>query len=187
MKIFILLLILFFFLLAFDHLDKFQELCGSTHLPSLKNLHFSFCFPQDIEYAWRTNPLNCNGEWPFDNIGYYTDESLFHRNNGTHFVIKTQFIIYRRPINVILQHKRTLHNDRFAVHVSMPIVTSRRRSLELTCDQMCDSNHLVKILHVVGSSHLTKLHLTYLDKLVRISIYKPEKRLEFCLNLSIAN
>jgi hypothetical protein len=165
-KIFILLLILFFFLLAFDHLDKFQELCGSTHLPSLKNLHFSFCFPQEMEHAWRTNPFNCNSEWPFDNIGYYIDETLVIAKNGIGFVTETLLIIYRRPINVLLQHKRTLHNHHFATHASLPIITTQRRSLELTCDRMGDPIQVVKTLQVIASSHLKKLHLTYPHELV---------------------
>ncbi len=159
---------MFFFFSALDHLVRFQEVCGSTHLPALKNLYFSFCFPQEMEHAWRMSPFSYKGEWPFDNIGYYLDESLFLVNRYGGFVTKTQLIIYKRPINVLLQYRRTLHNHRFAEHASIPIITSRRRSFELTFDQIDDPNKLIKTLQIAASSHLTKLILTYPNEPVRI-------------------
>ncbi|CAF0841766.1 unnamed protein product [Rotaria sordida] len=44
--------------ITLDYLGKFQELCSSKRLPALKNLHFSFCFPQQIEVAWRMSLFN---------------------------------------------------------------------------------------------------------------------------------
>ena len=88
------------------------------------------------------------------------------------FITKTQLIIYRRPINVLLQYRRTLHNHRFATHASIPILTTRRQSLKLTCDQITDRDHLVKTLQVIGSSHLNKLQLKYLEKFVSLSTNK---------------
>ncbi|CAF0993440.1 unnamed protein product [Rotaria sordida] len=153
-----------------DHLDKFQELCGTTYLPSLKNLHFSFCFPQEMEYAWRISPFSYNGQWPFDNIDYYIDDYLFVVDDRVSLVTKTLLIIYKHPINVLLRHKRTLHNHRFAVHASNPIIGIRRRSLELTCNQMDNTDQLVKTLQVITSSHLNEFHLTYLHEYTNISI-----------------
>jgi hypothetical protein len=166
MKIFILLLILFYFLAALDHVGKFQELCGSTHLPALKNLHFSFCFPQEIEYAWRMSPFNCNGEWPFDNLGCYIDESWISVQDGIDFITKAVFIVYKRPISVLLHHKRTFHNHRFAEHVSVPIIRTRRRLIEWTCNQKYEPDQLIKTLRVIASGPLNELYLTYLNERV---------------------
>ncbi|CAF0771636.1 unnamed protein product [Rotaria sp. Silwood1] len=151
-----------------DHLSRFQQVCDSQHLPSLKNLYFSFCFPKEIEEAWRISPFSSNGEWPFDNIDYYVDDTLFLDDDGVSFVKRSQFIIYTRPINILLEHKRTLHNHRFARHAYMPIITNRRRSLQLTCNEMDNPDQLVKTLQIVGSSHVNKLELIYRDDLVNV-------------------
>ncbi|CAF2067975.1 unnamed protein product [Rotaria magnacalcarata] len=144
-----------------DHLSRFQQVCDSQHLPSLKDLYFSFCFPKEIEEAWRISPFSSNGEWPFDNIDYYVDDPLFLDDDGVSFVKRSQFIIYTRPINILLEHKRTLHNHRFATHASMPIITNRRRSLQLTCNEMDNPDQLLKTLQIVGSSHVNRLELIY--------------------------
>ncbi|CAF4233839.1 unnamed protein product, partial [Rotaria magnacalcarata] len=148
-----------------DHLSRFQQVCDSQHLPSLKNLYFSFCFPKEIEEAWRISPFSSNGEWPFDNVDHYEDDPLFFDDDGVSFVKRSQFIIYTRPINILLEHKRTLHNHRFATHASMPIITNRRRSLQLTCNEMDNPDQLLKTLQIVGSSHVNKLELIYRDDL----------------------
>ncbi|CAF2100591.1 unnamed protein product [Rotaria magnacalcarata] len=165
-----------------DHLSRFQQVCDSQHLPSLKNLYFSFCFPKEIEEAWRISPFSSNGEWPFDNVDHYEDDPLFFDDDGVSFVKRSQFIIYTRPINILLEHKRTLHNHRFATHASMPIITNRRRSLQLTCNEMDNPDQLLKTLQIVGSSHVNKLELIYRDDLINvpmISNYPSSCRLSF--------
>jgi hypothetical protein len=164
-----------FFVVALDHLGRFQQVCNCQHLPSLKNLYFSFCFPKEIEEAWRISSFSYNNEWPFDNIDYYIDETFFLDNNGVSTVKRSQFIIYKRPINILLQYKRTLHNHRFATHASIPIITNRRRSLELTCNQMGNPDQLLKTLQIVGSSHLNKLALIYPNDLVSVSTSKLKR------------
>ncbi len=145
------------FLAALDLVDKFQVFCGSNHLPSLKNLHFSFCFPQEIEQAWQMSSFSSNSKWPFDNLVCYIDESRISTDGSSAFMTKTLFIVYTRPINIILQHKRTLHNHRFATHGSVPIIKTQRRLLEVTCDQIDEPEQLVKTLQVVASSQVDKL------------------------------
>ncbi|CAF4147540.1 unnamed protein product, partial [Rotaria magnacalcarata] len=165
-----------------DHLSRFQQVCDSQHLTSLKNVYFSFCFPKEIEEAWRISPFSSNGEWPFDNIDYYVDDPLFLDDDGVSFVKRSQFIVYTRPINILLEHKRTLHNHRFATHASMPIITNRRRSLQLTCNEMDNPDQLLKTLQTVGSSHVNKLELIYRDDLINvpmISNYPSSCRLSF--------
>ncbi|CAF1315387.1 unnamed protein product, partial [Didymodactylos carnosus] len=153
-----------------DHVDKFQKLCGSTHLPSLKKLHFSLCFPQEMKQAWQMRSFNYNGKWPFDNLVCYIDESWISTDGGTDFMTKTLFIVYTRPIYIILQHKRTLHNHRFATHAAVPIITTQRRSLEVTYDQTDEPEQLVKTLQVVASSRVDKFQLICLNKQVNPSM-----------------
>jgi len=141
---------MFFFFVALDHVGKFQELCDSNHLPALKHLHFSFCFPTELEYTWRISSFGCNDEWPFDNIDCYIDENWI----STYEKLETLFIVYKRPINVLLQHKRTFHNHFFAKHASVPIRTIRRRSIEWTCNQIDEPEQFVKTLQVIASDRV---------------------------------
>ncbi|CAF3554798.1 unnamed protein product [Rotaria socialis] len=107
-----------------DHVGKFQEFCSSTYLPALKDLHFSFCFPQEMEHGWQMSSFSCNGKWPFDNLGCYLDDSWISVDGDLNSVTDPLFVVYKRPINVLLQHKRTLHNHRLVEHAIIPIVTN---------------------------------------------------------------
>ncbi|CAF1412732.1 unnamed protein product [Adineta ricciae] len=149
------------FLAALDRVAKFQELCNSTHLSSVKKLHFSLCFPQEMEQAWHMHSFNYNVRWPFGNLVCRLDEiSIF--NTGTFsFISKTFFVVYTFPINTILQHKRTLHNHHFAAHASVPIIASQRRSLEMTYNQTDEPVQLVKTLQIVANNRIKKLEMTY--------------------------
>jgi hypothetical protein len=163
---------LYYFLAALDHVGKFQELCGPTQLPALKNLHFSFCFPKELECEWRISLFGCNKEWPFDNVDCYIDESWISTDGGVDFITKTMFIVYKCPIDVLLQHKRSLHNHRFATHASVPIIRNRRRSIEWTCDKIDEPDQLVKTLQVIASDRVDKLHLMYRVQGVSVSSFK---------------
>jgi hypothetical protein len=112
--------------------------------------------------------FNCNGKWPFDNIDCYIDESQIRIDHRWKIVTKTFFIVYRRPISMLLQHKRILHNHRFALHASVPVKTSQRRSIEWTCDQVDKLDQLVDTLRVIASNHVDKLKLTCLAEQVRV-------------------
>lgn len=159
---------MFFFLVALDHVGKFQELCCSMQLLSLKKLHFSLCFPKELEHAWRISSFGCNGEWPFNNLNCYIDQSWTFTDRGLNRIAETFFIVYRCPISVLLQHKRTVHNHHFASHASVPIRTTRQRSIEWTCDQIDEPDQLVNTLRTIASSHIDKLVLTYLVEQVKI-------------------
>ncbi|CAM4749867.1 unnamed protein product [Rotaria magnacalcarata] len=143
-----------------DHVGKFQELCSSTYLPALKDLHFSFCFPQEMEHGWQMSSFSCNGKWPFDNHGCYLDDSWISVDGDLNSVTDPLFAVYKRPINVLLQHKRTLHNHRLVEHAIIPIVTNGRRSLDLTCDQTDQPDKLLKNLQVAANSSVNKIYLT---------------------------
>jgi hypothetical protein len=97
------------------------------------------------------------------------DESWIFTDRGFGSITKTFFIVYKRPINILLQHKRTLHNHHFASHASVPIRTTRPRSIEWTCDQLDEPNQLINTLQVIASSHVDKLNLRYLVEQVIIS------------------
>ncbi|UJR16749.1 hypothetical protein I4U23_003649 [Adineta vaga] len=66
-----------------NRLGQFQELCNSSIFPALKTLHFSLCFPQEIEHEWKMNSFNSNRQWPFDSINFHMDECYMHDNIST--------------------------------------------------------------------------------------------------------
>ncbi|CAF1322814.1 unnamed protein product [Rotaria sordida] len=148
-----------------DHLGQFQELCSSTYLPALKTLHFSLCFPQEIEHEWRMSSFNCNNQqWPFDNINCYMDECYMCTPDAIDLILKILFVIYNCPINLLYRHKRTFHNYGFATHISAPICTIRRRLIQWVCDQKYETEQFNKTLQIVASGHVNELHLTYLNE-----------------------
>lgn len=157
---------LLFFLLELDHLGKFQELCSSKHLPALKNLHFSFCFPQQIELAWRMNSFNWKDKWPFDNVDSYVDESYNYVNARYTSITQTIFIVYNRPIDFLVRHRRTFYNHHLVAHVSKPILTTRRRLMQWSTNQKYQSNQINEILRVIASGRVNELHLIYFDEQV---------------------
>ncbi|CAF1088095.1 unnamed protein product [Rotaria sp. Silwood1] len=154
--------------LRYIYLNDLIILMNSLTMSLLEKFILIDLYDHKIEEAWRISPFSSNGEWPFDNIDYYVDDTLFLDDDGVSFVKRSQFIIYTRPINILLEHKRTLHNHRFARHAYMPIITNRRRSLQLTCNEMDNPDQLVKTLQIVGSSHVNKLELIYRDDLVNV-------------------
>ncbi|CAF3697866.1 unnamed protein product [Rotaria sordida] len=154
--------------LRYIFLNDLIILMNSLTMPLLEKLTLIDLYDYKIEESWRISPFNYNREWPFDNIDYYVDETLFLDVNGVSIVERSQFIIYKHPINILLEHKRTLHNHRFATHASMPIITNRRRSLQLTWNQMDNPDQLLKTLQIVGSSHLNKLDLIYRNDLINV-------------------
>ncbi|CAF3575226.1 unnamed protein product [Rotaria socialis] len=113
-----------------------------------------------MEHAWQMSSFICNGKWPFDNLGCYLDDSWISVDGDLNFVTDPLFVVHKRPINVLLQHKRTLHNHRLVEHAIIPIVTNGRRSLDLTCDRTDQPDKLLKNLQVAANSSVNKLYLT---------------------------
>ncbi|CAF1925183.1 unnamed protein product [Rotaria magnacalcarata] len=168
--------------LRYIFLNDLIILMNSLTMPLLEKFILIDLYDHKIEEAWRISPFSSNGKWPFDNVDQYVDDLLFLDDDGVSFVKRSQLIIYTRPINILLEHKRTLHNHRFATHASMPIVTNRRRSLQLTCNEMDNPDQLLKTLQIVGSSHVNKLELIYRDDFINvlmISKYPSSCRLSF--------
>ncbi|CAF1632611.1 unnamed protein product [Rotaria magnacalcarata] len=168
--------------LRYIFLNDLIILMNSLTMPLLEKFILIDLYDHKIEEAWRISPFSSNGKWPFDNVDQYVDDLLFLDDDGVSFVKRSQLIIYTRPINILLEHKRTLHNHRFATHASMPIVTNRRRSLQLTCNEMDNPDQLLKTLQIVGSSHVNKLELIYRDDFINvlmISNYPSSCRLSF--------
>lgn len=155
------------YFLALDYLAQFQDSCSSTNLPALKNLQFSFCFPKEIEHKWRMNTLNCNRQWPFDDVHWYLDERWTPLGEDFMYMTKTFFILYRCPISVLLQHSRTLHNHHSALQISVPIRTSRRQYLKWTYDESITAEQIFDTLRVLVSGRLSKLTLKYHTEQVR--------------------
>ncbi|CAF4039957.1 unnamed protein product [Adineta steineri] len=153
-----------------DRFGQFQEICNSTYLPSLKTLHFSLCFPQEIEHAWRMSSFNCNRQWPFDNINSYIDECYMRPLKEREFIPKIVFVIYNCPTNLLYRHKQYFHNYGFGTHVSAPIRTTQRRFVQWTCDQKYDAEQLNKTLQIVASGQVNELRLTYLNERTNTSM-----------------
>lgn len=135
----------------------------------MKNLHFSLCFSGELEHEWRISSLNRNGQWPFDNVKWYIDERRIYIDYEVIHTTKTFLIVYKRPIHLVLQHARTLHNHRLAQHASVPIKTDRHQFLQWTCDQIEKSDQILDTLRVIASNHADKLQLKYLVKPVEMS------------------
>ncbi|CAF2596545.1 unnamed protein product [Rotaria sp. Silwood2] len=155
-----------------DHLGKFQELCSSKRLPALKNLHFSFCFPQQIEVAWQMSSFNWKDKWPFDSVDSYIDESYNYVKAKYTCIPQNIFIIYNHPIDFLIRHRRTFHNHHLVTHVSKPIFTTRRRLTQWSTDQKYESNQISEILRVLASGRVNELHLIYFDEQPYISTIK---------------
>ncbi|CAF3998479.1 unnamed protein product [Rotaria sordida] len=156
----------FLSLAALDRLGQFQEVFNSSNFPTLKTLHFSLCFPQEIEHAWRISSFSCNRQWPFDNINCYIDERHVHVLDARGYIAKILFVIYNCPIHLLYRYKRTFYNYGFTTHVSAPIRTIRRRLIQWTCDQKYESEQLNKTLRIIASGRVNELHLTYLNEQV---------------------
>ena len=159
---------------ALDHLVQFQDSCSSTNLPALKTLHFSLCFPHEIEHKWRMSAFDCNRQWPFDDVHWYIDERWISQDGDYRNMTRTFFIVYRCPINILLQHSRNLHNHRLALQTSLPIRTSQRQHLKWTCDEVNTPEKIFNTLQILASSHLNKLSFRYLTKQVRTRILGRE-------------
>ncbi len=125
----------------------------------MKHLHFSFFFPKELEQTWRICSFGCNNEWPFDNIDCYVDEIWIRTDDKSKFIIEKAFIIYKRPINILLQYKRTLHNHHLATRASTTIKTAHRRSILWSYDRMDEPGQFVKTLQVIASNRVDKLYL----------------------------
>ncbi|CAF3440956.1 unnamed protein product [Rotaria sp. Silwood2] len=149
-----------------NRLGQFQELFNSSNFPTLKTLHFSLCFPQEIEHAWRISSFSCNRQWPFDNINCCIDERHVHVLDARGYIAKILFVIYNCSIHLLYRYKRTFYNYGFTTHVSAPIRTIRRRLIQWTCDQKYESEQLNKTLRIIASGRVNELHLTYLNEQV---------------------
>jgi hypothetical protein len=144
--------------LALNHLEKFKELCCSNHLPALRHLHFSFCFPKNLAEDWRMSSFNVNNEWPFDNTDFYIDEGLVI-NADSRFIIEQIFIVYKRPVNILFQYKRTLYNHHFTRLLSSTMKTKQRRSVKWNCDEIDEADQLMKSLQLIANDRIDKLYL----------------------------
>lgn len=155
------------FVLALNHLDKFKELCCSDHLPALKHLHFSFCFPKPLADEWKMSLLNVNNGWPFDDVDCYIDEGLF--NDGTVVLITEEiFVIYKRPIDILFQYKRALYNHHFLRLLSSTstIKTEQRPSVVWYCDEIDKHDELLKSLELIANDRIDQLILENKRELV---------------------
>ena len=89
--------------LALDHVSRFDAIFRSGRLPALKNLYFSFRFPQELEKAWKASSFGRGGTWPFDDIGCFKNECF-----GIDFIKRRVpqkfFIVFKHPIDVLLKH-----------------------------------------------------------------------------------
>ena len=154
----------FSFVIALDHVDKFKELCCSNHLPVLKHLYFSLCFPKEFEQTWRTCPFGLNNEWPFDNIDCYMDETRIHNDGKRDLITEQVFVVYKHPVNILLKYKRSFCNHYFTSLVSSPVKIVHPRSITWNCDPIDEPDRLIKSLQVIASGYVDKLYLKNQDE-----------------------
>jgi hypothetical protein len=161
---------IFLIILALDHVDQFHELCYSMKLFLLKHFYFSFRFPEEIENVWHSNLFINNNKWPFDNIGYFKDESFVFTGHGIRYIQKVFFIIYKHPIDILLKYKRTLHNHCFATHTSHSNMKNQSNSIQWTCNRIDQSDQILKTLKTIATGHVKSLSIKYVGQSVSINI-----------------
>jgi hypothetical protein len=127
-------------------------------LPALKHLHFSFCFPKELAEQWKMSSFNVNNKWPFDNTDSYIDEGLVNKDDFR-FTNEQMFIIYKRPLNILFQYKRTLSNHHFIRLLSSTLKTKRCRSLLWNCSEIDEPVQLRKSLQIIADDRIDKLYI----------------------------
>ena len=152
--------------LALDHVGRFEDICCSSRLPALKDLYFSFRFPQERERAWHTSSFGKSNKWPFDNIGCFTNERLTSDCVRAQYVPKMFIIVYKHPINVLLKHSRSLLNHSIAAHASHSHTVNQSHSIQWICDQMNEPNRIRKTFRTIASGLSRSLSVKFSRKRV---------------------
>jgi len=96
-------------ILALEDLVKFEEICSKKFI-QLKSFHFSIYFVTEFEEIWRKNLFSLNNKWHFDNIDFYIDEMILWETEFEQ-QIEQIFVIYKRPIDILLRYKRSLYDQ----------------------------------------------------------------------------
>ena len=148
--------------LALDHVPRFQEICCSGRLPALKNLYFSFRFPQALENAWKASSFGTSDEWPFDNIGCFKNERMASDRARRNRVPTIFFIVYKHPINVLLKHTRSLFNHSFAIHASHFRAANLSHSMQWICNTVNEPDRVLKTFCTTRAVHSKSLCIIYL-------------------------
>ena len=133
-----------------------MKICG------LKNLYFSFRFPQSIEKIWQENSFLNRNQWPFNNLQYLKDECLLKIFDRSGYIQQTYFIVYKCPIEILLEYTRIIHNHSFGNHLDYPIIRNQSFHLRWTSDQRDQSNQFIKTLQTIAGKRITTMDIKYL-------------------------
>jgi len=114
-------------ILALEDLVKFEEICSKKFI-QLKSFHFSIYFVTEFEEIWRKNLFSLNNKWHFDNIDFYIDEMILWETEFEQ-QIEQIFVIYKRPIDILLRYKRSLYDQNCTSLLTTPMRNVQQRSI----------------------------------------------------------
>jgi hypothetical protein len=156
---------------ALDHVRRFEEIFHSGRLRALKDLYFSFRFPQELERVWHTSSWGRSDKWPFDNIGCFNNESLATGFMRSRRVPKIFFIVYKHPMHTLLKHTRSLLNYSFAIHASHHHATNPSHFMSWICNQVNEPDQVLKTFRTIRAADCKSVCIEYLREGVSIQLY----------------
>lgn len=93
------------------------------------------------------------------------------------YIQQTFFIVYKCPIEILLEYTRIIHNHSFANHLDYPIIRNQSFHLRWTSDQIDQSNQFIKTLQTIAGKRITTMDIKYFTPKVRyFSFFDIEKR-----------
>jgi hypothetical protein len=151
--------------LALDHLDQFDQICSTLKIRGLKNLYFSFRFPESIENLWKETSFLNKNQLPFNNLRYFKDECLLKLMDRFGYIQQTFFILVNFPIEILLEYTRIIHNHSFRNHLNYPIIRNQSFHLIWTSNQIDQSNQFIKTLQTIAGKRITTMEIKYFTPL----------------------
>jgi hypothetical protein len=147
---------------ALDHVRRFEAIFRSGRLLALKDLYFSFRFPQELEKSWKASSFGISDKWPFDNIGCLKNECLASDRARRNRVPTIFFIVYKHPIKVLLKHTRSLFNHLFAIHASNLRASNLSHSMHWICNTVNEPDRVLKTFRTTRAVRCKSLCIKYL-------------------------
>ena len=157
--------------LALNQVGRFEEIFRSARFPSLKDLYFSFRFPQELERAWRSSSFGTSDVWPFDSFGCFQSESLTPDQRRMRRVPTLFFIVYKHPIHILLKHTRSLLNHSFAAQIPRLRSVNLSHSMQWICNTVNEPDRVLETFRRIRAVHGKSLCITYLREGVSSHIH----------------
>ena len=138
-----------------------SDICSTLKIRGLRNLYFSFRFPESIEKIWQENSFVNRNQWPLNNLGYFKDECLMKTMDRFGYIQQTFFIVLTYPIEILLEYTRIIHNHSFANHLDYSMIRNQSFHLIWTSNQIDRSNQFIKTLQTIAGKRITSMDIKY--------------------------